>query len=197
MAAPMTAVAMGGTLLGGVLQARSAMEQGAASQRMYNYQAGVAKVNADINKQNAEWAIRGGEVSAQKKGMETRYRISQMTTAGAASGFDVRGGSAAAARESQREIGLHDQAIIRSNAARAAFGYETEAGQQEAQSNIYRMAGLNARRAGRLNALSSLISTGTSVASRWAQASQAGVWGGSNSSGGSTYAFGQSDIGGG
>lgn len=196
MAGPMAAVSIGTSLIGGITQAYAGREAGRSQAAMYNYQAGVASVNADINRQNAEWAVRAGEVGAQKKGFENRYRIGQIKTAQAASGFDVGGKSAVATRESQREIGLYDQAVIRSNAARTAFGYETEAKQSEAQSNIYRMSATNARRAGTLAGLQSILGTASSVSSRWSQASQAGIFGGS-SSGSSTYAFGQSDIGGG
>lgn len=161
--------------IGGIIGAGGAAEAGQATANMYNYKAGIALMNKQINLQNADYERAAGEVAAQESGMRTRAVVGQEKAAQAGSGLDVNTGSAAAVRESQVEIGQQDENIIRSNAARRAYGYEVEATQDQSQASLYGMAASQARIAGDIGAATSLLSAGTSVAAKWSQASQVGA----------------------
>lgn len=196
MASPLTAVSMVATAAGGILQAQGINQEANASASMYRYQAGIARMNRDVAKSNADYARKAGEAEAQQYGMRSRARMGDITTHQAASGLDVNSDSYVGVRESQAAISQQDQAMIRSNAARRAFGFETEAANQEAQSNIYLASARNVKRSAQYKRLASIIGTAGSLSSRWMQANQIGI-GSSGGGGGTSYAFGSSDIGGG
>src|SRR5712664_656746 len=163
------------TLMSGAISAGSAAYGGMASAAAYNYQAGVAQMNAQIAKQNAAYEGALGEVQAQAQGMKTRAVISQTRATQGASGLDVNTGSAASVRESEFQLGGYDQQIIRSNAARRAYGFEVEAAGDIAQAGAYRAAGANSMTAGLLGAFTSILGGGGSFASKWQQGKSAGI----------------------
>lgn len=157
---------------GGILKAFGENEQGEASGRMFAYRAGLARTNATINRQNADWATEAGAVNAERSGLTTRFTIGKQKVAQAANGFDVNSGTNAEVRDATDTVGLQDQNTIRLEAGRKATGFRNAANSNEAEAVGDDMAGENARRAGRISALSTLIGTAGSVASRWTQSSQ-------------------------
>lgn len=163
--------------IGGIMQAQGATQTGAAQARMYNYQSAVASMNQRIAKQNAAYTRHVGEVSAQKRGMEVRGQEGLALATQAGRGLDVNRGTPKNVRESIHELGLHDQSIIRSDAARRAYAQEIEGVQSETQSTLYRMAATNAEDAARLKAEGTLLGTATSVSSKWLQYGQNFGWG--------------------
>lgn len=167
---------MAGSAVGGLLGAFGSVYKGQAQANMYNYQAGIAQMNQQISLQNADYERNVGEVQAQESGMKTRAQVGQTEAAQAGSGLDVNRGSAAAVRSSEIEIGQQDENIIRANAARRAYGYEVEATQESAQAGLYRMAAETSQTSGDIGAATSLLSGGTSVADKWLQATQKGIF---------------------
>lgn len=159
------AISGGGTLL----KMFGDISGGEASANMYAYKAGVAKINEQIAKSNADYARKVGEVEAQQSGMQTRFQIGGTKVTQASSGLDVNRGSTVDVRESESEVGQENQAIIRSNAARKAYGYEVEGAKASAEGTIASMAGSESRKAGLISAAGSLLSGGASVASKWMQ----------------------------
>ncbi len=176
MASGFGAVGIGATLAGGLLQAYGNQQQGAAQQQMYNYRAQVAKINADINRQNATWARDKGEKETVQYGMKAAQQRGAITAGQAASGLDVNTGSAKQVRESQQKVVDMDTSMIRSNAAKIAYDYETKAVMDENQSTLDIMAGENAKKSGDINALSSIIGTVSGVSSKWQQGRTTGLW---------------------
>lgn len=177
MADPVTlsAIAIGSTVAGGLTKAVGGFMGGQASSSAYNYQSGVARLNASIQKQNASYERDVGEVKAQASGMKTAQQVAQIKSVQSGSNLSINGGSAANVRESQQAIGEFDQNVIRSNAARRAYGYDVEVMQQETQSNVYKMAGSNAKRSGMIEGISSLLGTASSVASKWLDMDRTGI----------------------
>src|SRR5882762_8001038 len=171
--ATLATVGMGASAGGSLLQAFGAVSGGEAAGSMYTYKAGVAKLNAQIARQNADYSRATGEVEAQQSGMQTRYQIGQTEATQAKSGLDVNRGSAELVRESEAEVGRENEAIIRSNAARRAYGYEVEAVKDESESQLDTMAASQSRQAGYLSGLGSIISGAGSVSSKWLQYSSA------------------------
>jgi hypothetical protein len=147
---------------------------------MYNYQAGVAQLNAQIAKQNENYAFNQGEAEAQKYGIGAAQRIGAIKTAQGASGLDVNSGSAVGVRASQRFTTTMDLEQIRSNAAKTAYNFSVQAVQDQAQANIYKMAGANVAAAGAVGAATSILGGVKSVSSEWLQASQVGLGGSGN-----------------
>lgn len=180
MADPFTgtvaAIGVASTLAGGLMSASGQQQAGEASSKMYAYKAGVAQRNAAINRQNSDFALEAGESEAKRSGLTTGFTIARQTVAQSGSGFDVNSGSAAAVRDSTRDIGIVDQNTIRTNAGRKALGYRNRAGDLDAESGADVMAGQNARTAADIASTGTLIGTAGSVASKWLQAGQ--VWGG-------------------
>lgn len=181
MAQAIGAIGLGLSLAGGMQSANAAAEKGYATQRVYDYQAGIAKVNSLINKQNADWASVTGEVQAAQYGMKSAYQQSQIRSTQAASGLDVNTGSNAEVQASQAKIGRMDMDQIRTNAAKTAYDYRVAADNDLRQAGLYTLAGQNAARSGELDRVSSYIGTATSVSSKWLQGNQAGLWGSSSS----------------
>jgi hypothetical protein len=168
-------IALASTILSGVAAAAGKMYSGAAASSMYNYQAGVAQMNAQIAKQNAAYEGALGETQAQQQGMKTRATISQTRANQGAGGLDVNSGTPAAVRTTELTLGQYDQAIIRSNAARRAYGFEVEAAGDVAQAEAYRMSAKTSETAGLLGAFTSILGAGGSFATKWQQGKTSGM----------------------
>ena len=188
-------VGLVGTGVGTYMSYEGAQAKGQADQaqalyqaQQKQYQAAIALMNKRIALQNADYDIAAGETKAQESGMQTRATLGEAKVTQAASGLDVNVGSAVDVRESIADIGAENTGIVRANAARAAYGERVNAANADAQSQLLTtaasndvIAGQNARRAGDISATASLIGGATSVATKWSQASSAGVFGSTNS----------------
>ncbi len=167
---------IGATLAGGLLSAQGAAMKGDADQKMYNYRAQVSKINADINRQNAEWALDKGETEGVMYGQKAAQRLSGQKVAQSSSGFDVNSGSAKRVQESQTKINQMDEAQIRQNAVRIAYDYETKATMDENQAGLDIMAGEYAKKASQFKVMESVLGTVSGVASKWQQGRSTGLW---------------------
>lgn len=170
-------VGVGSTVLGGLTSAISSIIGGEDQQEMYNYQAGVAKLNANIAKQNATYSSQVGEIQAANAGEQGAQRLGKIKVAQAASGLDVNSGSAVQVRASQTAQISHDVSAIRSNAAKVAYNYEVTGVGYTADAQLDTLKGQNARSAGLIGAGSSLIGAASSVSSEWLRGQQLGMWG--------------------
>jgi hypothetical protein len=175
MAPAVAAVAIGSTVLGAVTSAQGAEYAGQAGSNMYNYQAQIAAMNAQIAKQNAAYDIASGEVQAQESGMQTRGQIGQTKAQQGAGNLDVNSGSAAQVRASEEQIGEFNQATIRANAVKAAYGEEVEATQFTAQSQLDTSAAQMSLVQGQFGAETSILGGVSSVSSKFIGAQQAGM----------------------
>lgn len=181
-AAPvLAAVSIGTTIAGGMVSAAGASAQAKAQQQQYAYMQQVAKINAQIERQNADYQRVVGDVQAQSFGVKARQRMGQITAMQGASGIKVGSGSPADIRDSQAMLDQHDQATIRSNAARRAYAHETKAWELENQATMHGAASSNAKTAGAYAVASSILGTASSVSSKWLQAKQSGMFAGDSS----------------
>lgn len=181
MVSPTTMAQMSlvGSGAGTGLSMASALLGGKSSSKTYMYQAGVAEVNKKIALQNADFARETGEKEAQSFGTKVAYRRGDIKVNQAASGLNVNSGSNLEVQRSQELTDATDMATIRDSAARRAYGFETEAASQDAQSKAYKSAAKNAKTSGFIGAMTSLVGGATSVADKWTQGKQLGLWGGS------------------
>lgn len=173
------------------------------------YQAQVARNNKLIAEQNASYERDVGEQKAQQLGMKQQWERGLMLAEQGASGLSVHGTSAERVRAGMIDVGMHEQAVTRANAAHVAYGYEVQATQFEAEAAIHSTtaemdrvnadmattaAGITraalplqkqamdlAGTAGNIGVLSSLTGAAGSVAEKWMKSSFQGS--GSSSSG--------------
>lgn len=183
MAAPLVGgMGLASTIGGGLLGMAGGIMGGSAQASQMKYQSAVAKINANIARQNAEWTIRSGETEAKQTGQKSQFVIGQQRAQQGASGIDVNRGPAVQVRDSQHDVGLEDQTTIRTNAGRKAYGFEVEAATQDANAKNYSTAASTAKTSGFINAGSSFLGSVGSVSSKWMQGNQIGLWGGSGGS---------------
>jgi hypothetical protein len=178
---------MGATAGGSLMQAFGGLSTGFAQKDMYDYQASIAKLNEQIDKQNAEFAVQQGEQQALKVGMQGRFQAGQIKVGQASSGFDVNSGSNKQVQESQHMITRLDTDIVRSNAAKTAYGFKEQGAVAGAQANLYTMAGDNAMEAGFMNFGTSILGGASSVSSEWLKGQQMGLWGSPSGSDSTAY----------
>lgn len=170
--AAIAAIGAGASAGGGILSAFGQSEKGEADAKMYAYRAGVAKMNATINRQNSDYALEAGEANAKRSGLTTGFTIAKQKVSQAANGFDVNTGTNVAVRDTTQDLGLVDQNTIRTEFGRKALGFRNTAAAEDAEASANLMAGDNSRRAGKIAAAGTLIGTAGSVASKWMQAGQ-------------------------
>ena len=168
--------AMGGTIVGNLMQGFGQDQADQAQAAANTYKAGVAQLNRQINEQNANWAVEAGQAQGMQQGMKSRQEIAQTKVTQAASGFDVNSGTNKQVREDQSTIAQYDQNVINWNAAKTAYGYETKATMDTAESTLDTMAASSEKEAGNLALIGSFVNAGTSVASKWMQAKQIGMF---------------------
>jgi hypothetical protein len=183
MASPSTVgtIGLGSTAAGGVLSAFGNVFSGMSQNKMYKYQAQVARINSQIDLQNADYARNKGEIDSVQYGMKAAQRRGQITAAQGASGLDVHGGSATDVRASQQKVSQMDMNQIRSNAAKTAYDFTVQSVNDLNQAGLYDKAAKNSVTSGILNGLGSIIGTAGSVSSKWLQGRQMGLFGNSSS----------------
>jgi len=166
------AASAGGSILGAIGSA----QKGQAEANMYQYQAGVAKVNEQIATQNAEWERAAGEVEAQQIGLKGRAEVGGARAQQGGSGFDVNSGSNLLVRESMKNITSENEAVSRANTAKRVYGYQVQGVQEEAQSNLDLMAAQQSKTAGTIGAYSSILGGISNVSSKWTTGVKQGIY---------------------
>lgn len=183
MTAPSTigTVGLGATAAGGAFSAIGNIFSGMSQSKMYNYQAQIARINSQIDLQNADYARNKGEIDATQYGIKAAQQRGHILAAQGASGLDVHGGSATDVRASQQKVAQMDMNQIRSNAAKTAYDFTVQSTNDLNQAGLYDRAAKNSVTSGILNGLGSIIGTAGSVSSKWLQGRQMGLWGNSSS----------------
>lgn len=177
-------VGMGASLGGGLLSAFGQFTSGQHQQQMYDYQAQVAKINANIDQQNSEYALLQGGQQQVSYGLKAGQQFGAIRTAQGASGLDVNSGSAGDVQSSQRFLTRMDLAQIGANAGKTAYDYTVKGTMDTNQATLDTIAGKNAMTAGEIGAASSILGSVGSVSSKWMQGNTAGMWATSSSGGG-------------
>jgi hypothetical protein len=118
----MAAIPIGMALVGGMMGAQSANQQGA-------YDSALLGQNAAFKQRAADETIIAGNTSADWQRVRTKQAIGTQRTAQAGNGIDVNSGSAAQLQDDTAMLGELDALTIQNNAAREAFGYRVQAAQ--------------------------------------------------------------------
>lgn len=137
--------------------------EGFGAGRASDFQAQIARNNAQIARMNAAAAGEAGDVAAFNSMLRTRDIVGRTKTAQAASGIDVNSGSAVDVQASERMLGMMDALTIRANAARAAYGYEAEAMSESARAGLLKRRGKMSRLRGLMDASGTFLGGASSV----------------------------------
>ena len=183
MADPVSMMAIGGMAASGaqgILGAIGSVMGADAKSQAYKYQSSMAWYNAAIAKQNQKYAFDVGEQQAERQGIAGAAQAGQIKAAQGASGVDVNTGSAKQVQDSQHLVSQMDLNTIREKAAKTAYDFSVRAVNYENQAKGYDIAAKNAQTEGKIGMVSSLIGAAGSVASKWSQGNQMGLWGGGN-----------------
>jgi len=161
-------------IIGGVVSAMGAIQQGKAQADAANYQAQVARNNEIIALQQAAYTRQEGANQAHQQDLKARQTIGSQKAILGASGVDVETGSPLAIQQSQAELARLDTLTVQSNAERKAWGFDVEATNQKAQAGLYRMQAQNAKKAAALSAFSSILGGFGKFAGKWSGGGGAG-----------------------
>lgn len=178
MADPVTLGTIGimGSAAGGGISAIGSIFQGNAKRDELNYQAQVADINAQIAKQNADYAYQAGGQQSVALGMKQAQGQANIRNAQAASGLDVNSGSNKDVQDSAKLVDSMDAATLRANTARTAYGYTVQETGFKNSATAARVGAGNAERAGYIGALSSVVGSASSVADKWSKGTQSGLF---------------------
>jgi hypothetical protein len=161
------------------------ISQGQAQKKAADYQAQVAKNNATIAQQNAQYAVAAGESKAQSQDFKNRAIAGAIESGQAASGIDLSSPTLADVRSSSAQIGRLDTANVMADAMLVARGQEAKASDFTAEAGLKTMEGENALTASYAKAGGTLLSGAGSFADKWNKyqspaGAGGGDWGGSS-----------------
>lgn len=170
--------------LGAATSAFGAISSAQAQGANASYQAQVAQNNATIAAQNASAATKSGQAKAEQVGLANRAKLGAVVAGQAASGVDVNSGSNEDVARSQVELGQLDVGNTINNATLQAYGYRTQQTSFQAQAGLDTAQASQAGTAGALGAAGSLFQGASQLGLGYTRLQNAGVVGGSGSSGG-------------
>lgn len=179
MADPVTlmgAASIGTSIAGAGLGFMGAQQKGKAQQQAYQYQAGIARANQQIQERNADWTLESGSRDEVALGLKQRAEMGQVLAKQSASGIKVDSGSNAQVQDSLRTVQEMDRGNLMRNMQQKVRGYKLAAWEQGEQANIYDSAAKNAKKAGTIDAIKSLIGGAESVSDKWLKAKNTGVF---------------------
>lgn len=150
---------------GSVMGAAGAYRSAAGQKAALNYQASVADANANIDEQQAQFALMNGQQQESAQRLKTAAMLGDQKAAFAANGVDVSSGTPIEVMASTKGLGERDAFTIRDNAARMAWAYKERA------KGFTNEAGMDHATADAMNpgmaAFGSLLSSAGSVADKW------------------------------
>jgi undecaprenyl pyrophosphate synthase len=138
------------------------------------YEGQVARNNATIAAQNADYSRQAGQQQATITSMKGAAKGADIKTGLAAHGVDVNTGSALDVEAGQRETNELDTETVLNNADLQAYGYTTQAVNDKAQAQQDEVGGI-------LGAAGTLVGSASSLGLKWnSGGSSAGAsnWGG-------------------
>lgn len=170
---PWAPIALG--VAGVALSAYGMVEQGQAASASAAYQAQVAKNNAQIATQNADYAVAAGQVQADAQSRKGAAALAHTKTAQAANNIDVNSGSAVKVRAGQAETNTFDTQTTMQSALLKAYGYKTEAAGYSAQSGLDDYAARSIPIGADIGAGATLLSGASSLGFKWSGAQDGAV----------------------
>lgn len=169
------ALGLAGTAIGGITSFIGTQQTASANAAAANYQAQVARNNAIIARQNADYASAAGAAKAQAQDFKNRAAQAELLTAQAASGIDIASPSSTDIRSSQADIGRLDTETIYSNAQQTVRSEEQKSQNYTSAAGLYESQAANAKTAGLISGFGSLVGTATSFGDKWLRYQNVGM----------------------
>lgn len=159
---------------GSIMQTVSAYKGAEQDKAAYKYQSVVDSNNSQIAQEQASDAIRNGQIEAMTAGLRTAQLEGEQRNRYAASNVDPSQGSPLNVLSDTLFLGRRDAGIIMDNANKKAWGSKVQA------QNYKNNAGLLKDRADATDpwktGLSTLLTTGGTVASKWYDMNKSSNW---------------------
>lgn len=143
--------------LGSVLGAAGSIVSGVAGMAAANYQAKVARMNAEISRDNAQRSIQEAQLRQIEQDNQTRALMGEQLAAQSASGLSLGGRSQMLTRKSAAQLGRKDALNVRYQGEVESTNYENQARGHEASAQMYKSQGINSLIGGFFDAGSSII----------------------------------------
>lgn len=168
----MCTLAIGLQAAGLAFSAFSSYNQAEGQKEAANYQASVARNNAQIAEWQAQDASKRGEEEETRQRMRTAQLKGSQRAGLAANGIDISEGSAAQIQADTDWMGEQDALTIRDNAKRNAWGWRSQGQQSTADANMYKakadsISPMLAGAGSLLGNSGALINVGNAVADKW------------------------------
>jgi hypothetical protein len=144
------AISAGVSVVGSIQQSRAQSAQA-------KYQAAVARNNQIIAQQNADDALKRGDIEEQKQRQKVQLLLGQQRAGFAAQGADLTSGSVLDILGDTAATGELDALTIRNNAAREARQYMLQGVNFQADAQLYQMQAKQAQTAGYFDATTSFL----------------------------------------
>ena len=175
-------IGIGATVASGIIGGAGSLMAGDASAAASGYKAQMSYYNAMIAARKAEMAMQAGEIAAANQGLVTRAQIGSQKAAQAAGGVDVNTGSAPLVRAGTQQFGQVDVLNKKADAAEKAYGYQLESWSDAQNAKIRQAEGESAQKAGVIGGISSLLSSVSSIAGKYASWPKSGAMAGESQS---------------
>ena len=171
MGDPSTAASasMGGTVLSGIWSGISDLWKGAQEGKMYEFQAGIARQQAETEAVKQRMMFATGEDRALMQGRSWQQRTMAQIAHYGAGNINPFSGTAAMARASLTEAAQRSGAAERTTAARDIYGSQIKEAADYAMVQQYSTASATAREASYLSAAGDVLKAGGQVAGQWYQ----------------------------
>lgn len=181
-------------LAGTGAKAKGQSQAGTANSALYGYQAQVARRNAEVQRQRADYAEKAGIAGADIESLRGANILGTVKARQAASGVDVNTGSNVDVRAGIAKANRFSAENVLNNALLQAWGYKNQAANEEAQAGIYDAAARGAISGSDLAAGGTLLEGASSLPFGWLK----GLGGGGDTASpvsAADTAFSQADLG--
>lgn len=148
----------GSSIMGGMMGAQGAKQEGQAAKDNAIFQAWMANINSEIEDRNAQMEMQNAETNSYNAGLEGRTALGKLGATQAASGVDINSGSFVNTRQSVENASLQNESNIRFEGANKYYGFKMQAWQDRAQAMMDLLEGKNAEKAAGIKARASMIS---------------------------------------
>jgi len=170
---------LAGSVISGGIGAIGAQQQASASAASSQYQAQVARNNAIIAANNAQYSTEAGATRAQAQDFKNRTVMGQIEASQGASGIDYDSPTSDRVRRSAANLGRYDTETLYNNALLQANAGLAQSTSQTAQAGLDEFAAKNARVAGTIGSFGSILGNAFSFSDKWLRYQDRGIIGGS------------------
>ena len=156
---------IGASVAGTIMGAGGAYSQASGQRSALQYEASVARSNAQIAGWQASDAVRNGQIAEENQDLKTGSIMGSQRAALAANGVDLGSGSANDVLTTTQFMGNRDALQIHDNAMMQAWGYRTQ--QQNYLDNASHLDNMASTINPWMAMGTSLLTGATNVASNW------------------------------